>query len=76
MNPVVRAVNFMGKSFLIIVALLSAAWWMTVICLYIIYGLPEALAFAAGSVTFFVLVYGMRRHSSHHAYDPESSDRR
>ena len=69
MNPVVRAVYFMGNSFLIIVTLLSAVWWVIVAHLYVAYGLPAALAFAMGSTILPAAAIGMKHHDHHDGYD-------
>lgn len=68
MSPIVRVVHFMGKSLLIIVALLCVAWWAVLIHLFVVYGPLEAIVFAMGSIMLPVIIYGMERHS-HHKYD-------
>ena len=73
MSPEVRTVRVAA---IVVTTTLCVVWWAITIYSFVTYGLPEALTFAAGSVTFPILVYGMRRHSSHHTHDPESSDRR
>ena len=73
MHPVVKITAFAGKILLFAIVLLYIAWLATLDYFYVAYGLPEALTFLALSVTFLVLIYGMRRHSSYHTYDPEDN---
>ena len=62
MSPIVRMAYFVGVSFLAIIVLLCAAWWAALICLLAVYGPLEGVAFALGSVSLPVLIYGMKHH--------------
>lgn len=59
MSPVVRTTVFAGKSFLLIIALLCAVWWATLIYIVKTYGLPEGALFALASVSVPSIIYGM-----------------
>ena len=70
MSPVVRTVRVAA---IVATTILCVVWSTMLAYFYAAYGLPEALTFLALSVTFLVLIYGMRRHSSYHTYDPEDN---
>ena len=61
MNPVVRAVSFMGKTILIIVVLLCTAWWTVLFYLLSVYGPLGGVVLILGSITLPSLAYGMKR---------------
>ncbi len=62
MNPIVRVALFAGVSFLTIVVLLCVAWWCLVAFLAYYCGALESAAFALGSISLPVLIYGMKHH--------------
>jgi len=62
MQPVVRTVSFMVKSFFAIVVLLGATWCTALIHFFAVYGTQEGITFAFVSVSFFALIYGMIHH--------------
>jgi len=69
MNHVVKAVVFMGKTVLFIIALLCAAWLATFIYIVKTYGIPEGAMFALASASIPSIIYGMtqqqRRRQQH-----------
>lgn len=62
MSPIVRVAHFMGMSFLAIIVLLCVAWWCLVAFLAYYCGALESAAFALGSTSLPVLIYGMKHH--------------
>ena len=70
MQPVVRTVSFMVKSFFAIVVLLGATWCTVLIHFFAVYGTQEGITFAFVSVSFFALSAVWYTMTADSAYPP------
>ena len=61
MSPVVKITAFAGKLFLLIIALLCAAWWAALFYLLSVYGPLGGVVLILGTITLPSLAYGMKR---------------